>query len=64
MIHIIKKGTFELQYIKKCDSFFLCYEAKTTPTVKYRRWLNIDIPKMQQSTNVFHEQNPIFQILL
>ena len=31
--------------VGKCDSFF-GYEPKTTPTVKYRRWLNIISPKM------------------
>ena len=47
----------------KCDSVF-GYEPKTTPTVKYRRLLNIISPKMRLSIEVFHKQNLIFQILL
>ena len=43
---------------------FLAMSQTTTPTVKYRRWLNIISSKMHQSIKEFHKQNLIFQILL
>ena len=67
MLHTVplKRGSQNISKIQvgKRDSFF-DYEPKTTPTVKYRRWLNIISPKMHLSIKVFHKQNLIFQILL
>ena len=68
MIYTTKKGNFRAKIYQKFrwESVirFLAMSQKTTPTVKYRRWLNIISPKMHQSIKEFHKQNLIFQILL
>ena len=56
MIYITKKSQNISQIqVEKCD-WFICYEAKTTPTVKCHRWLNIISPYIQQPTKMFHEK--------
>ena len=68
MIYTTKKGDCRAIIYQKFrwESVirFFGYEPKTTPTVKYRRLLNIISPKMQQSIKVFRTQNLKVQILL
>ena len=69
MIYITKKGDFiESKYIKNSGGkvwfIFFRSEAKTTPTIKCCRWLNILSPNIQYLIKVFHEQNLIFQYCL
>ena len=52
MIHTTRKGDYRAKIYQKfrwesvIRFFFFGNEPKTTPTVKYRRWLNIFSPKM------------------
>ena len=50
MIYTTKKGDLKAKIYQKFrwESVirFFGYEPKTTPTVKYRRWLNMISPKL------------------